>query len=141
MRLHLRRSCRLPGVVRFVVPVAYSQVIPKVPWCKFRRGLCLSFGRPLFDHVRPVSPLACASQSLSLRFFEPVTTLDHSHSFTAAGARTMKKVDPKFVRQRSLLDVSWPPRAGSEPVQIVKMTMVHITHGIISIAPLGTKVR
>ena len=65
----------------------------------------------------------------------------HSPSFTAAGARTMKKVDPKIVRQRSLLDVSWPPRAGSEPVKIVKMTMVHITHGIISIAPLGTKVR
>ena len=25
MRLHLRRSCRLPGVVRFVFPVAYSR--------------------------------------------------------------------------------------------------------------------
>ena len=28
--------------------------------------------------------------------------------------------------------MSWPPRAGSKPVQIVKMTMVHNTHGIMS---------
>ena len=101
MRLHLRRSCRLPGVVRFVFPVAYSRVIPKVPWCKFRRGLCLSFGRPLFDHVRPVSPLACASQGLSSRFSEPVPTCPTS-LFPAFEVRS-RLLSPSFCLQRKCI--------------------------------------
>ena len=167
-------------VARFVFSVAYSRVTPKAQLCKFRRGLCqflFCFGRPLFDHFRPVSPPACASQVLSFQSLSPLVPrrfypasncalvfftfflspaqmyltlwppqefhcsccagfvvhfVGDSPSFTAAGARTMKKGCPKIVRQRSLLDVSWPPRAGSKPVQIVKMTMVRITHGIVS---------
>ena len=37
------------------------------------------------------------------------------------------------------MTVSWPPRAGSEPVQIVKMTMVHIMHGIVSMPSSSNK--
>ena len=170
MRLHLRRSCRLPGVVRFVfsrrILTSHSQG-PKVQissWsvCFARSFLALFKACPHLPHVA-FSSLKVRSRLLHL---PSVSSANVSHTLAVSGISRlmlrrlrrpflwvtalllppqglgpMKKVDPKIVRQRSLLDVSWPPRAGSEPVQIVKMTMVHITHGIMSTAPPGTKVR
>ena len=134
--------CRRPPVLRKFFPRAFqslSSLAPHVAFSSLEVRSRLLHLLSVFSANVPHTLAASGISRLMLRRPSSSIFVGHSASFTAARARTMKKVDPKIVRQRSLIDVSWPPRAGSEPVQIVKMTMVHITHGIVSMPSSSNK--